>query len=76
MYARSARKPALLYEPPFTGIATIGPEHLFAESKVVKLFETIKASNESAVVREYFEGATRIGGVSFDLGCGFNNAQL
>jgi len=41
--------PALLYEPPFTGIAPTGPEHLFDESNVVKLFETIKAINASAV---------------------------
>lgn len=41
--------PALLYEPPFTGIAPTGPEHLFDENRVVKLFETIKAINESAV---------------------------
>jgi type I restriction enzyme, R subunit len=41
--------PGLLYEPPFTGIAPTGPEHLFDESKVVRLFETIKAINASAV---------------------------
>ncbi|MGJ4935185.1 DEAD/DEAH box helicase family protein [Bradyrhizobium sp. HKCCYLRH3083] len=41
--------PALLYEPPFTGIAPTGPEQLFDESRVVKLFETIKAINASAV---------------------------
>jgi type I restriction enzyme R subunit len=41
--------PALLYEPPFTGIAPTGPEHLFDENKVTRLFTKIKAINESAV---------------------------
>jgi type I restriction enzyme R subunit len=41
--------PELLYEPPFTGVAPTGPEHLFDEGKVVKLFAKIKAINESAV---------------------------
>jgi len=47
--AAHLREAALLYEPPFTGIAPTGPEHLFDESRVVRLFETIKAINESAV---------------------------
>jgi len=42
-------EPSLLYEPPFTGIAPTGPEHLFDEAKVVRLFDKIKAINESAV---------------------------
>jgi len=41
--------PGLLYEPPFTGLAPTGPEHLFDESKVTKLFTKIKAINDSAV---------------------------
>jgi type I restriction enzyme R subunit len=41
--------PALLYEPPFTGVAPTGPEHLFDESKVTRLFTKIKAINDSAV---------------------------
>ena len=41
--------PSLLYEPPFTGIAPTGPEHLFDESKIVQLFTRIKAINDSAV---------------------------
>jgi type I restriction enzyme R subunit len=41
--------PALLYEPPFTGVAPIGPEQLFDEANVVRLFSKIRAMNESAV---------------------------
>jgi type I restriction enzyme R subunit len=41
--------PELLYEPPFTGIAPTGPEHLFDEAKVVRLVTKIKAINDSAV---------------------------
>jgi type I restriction enzyme, R subunit len=42
-------EPELLYEPPFTGIAPTGPEHLFDEAKVVRLFIKIRAINDSAV---------------------------
>jgi type I restriction enzyme R subunit len=41
--------PALLYEPPFTGVAPTGPEQLFDEAKVVRLFRKIHAINETAV---------------------------
>ena len=41
--------PALLYEPPFTGVAPTGPEHLFDEAKVTHLFTKIRAINDSAV---------------------------
>jgi len=41
--------PELLYEPPFTGIAPTGPEHLFDEAKVVRLVTKIRAINDSAV---------------------------
>jgi type I restriction enzyme R subunit len=41
--------PALLYEPPFTGVAPTGPEHLFDENKVTRLFTKIQAINDSAV---------------------------
>ncbi|MBW7966510.1 DEAD/DEAH box helicase family protein [Bradyrhizobium sp. BR 10261] len=41
--------PSLLYEPPFTGIAPTGPEHLFDEAKVVRLVSTIREINDSAV---------------------------
>ena len=42
--------PALLYEPPFHGdLAPTGPEKLFDEEKVTRLFTTIKAINDSAV---------------------------
>src|SRR5882672_10486519 len=35
--------PALLYEPPFTDIAPTGPDQLFDEEKVTRLFSRIKA---------------------------------
>jgi type I restriction enzyme, R subunit len=41
--------PALLYEPPFTYIAPTGPEKLFNEEKVTRLFTKIQAINDSAV---------------------------
>ena len=44
--------PALLYEPPFTDVAPTGPEKLFDEEKVTRLFTKIQAINESAVARK------------------------
>jgi type I restriction enzyme R subunit len=41
--------PALLYEQPFTNVAPTGPEQLFDEEKVARLFTRIRAINESAV---------------------------
>jgi len=41
--------PALLYEPPFRDVAPTGPEHLFDEEKVTRLFTKIQAINDSAV---------------------------
>jgi type I restriction enzyme, R subunit len=41
--------PALLYEPPFRDVAPTGPEHLFNEEKVARLFTKIQAINDSAV---------------------------
>jgi type I restriction enzyme R subunit len=41
--------PALLYEPPFTDVAPTGPEKLFDEEKVTRLFTKIQAINDSAV---------------------------
>lgn len=41
--------PSLLYEPPFSGVAPTGPEHLFDEAKVVRLVSRIRGINESAV---------------------------
>jgi type I restriction enzyme R subunit len=41
--------PALLYEPPFTDVAPTGPEKLFDEDKVMRLFTKIQAINDSAV---------------------------
>lgn len=41
--------PALLYEPPFTDIAPTGPERVFDEARVARLFSKIQAINDSAV---------------------------
>ncbi|MDR3470027.1 MAG: DEAD/DEAH box helicase family protein [Xanthobacteraceae bacterium] len=41
--------PAVLYEPPFTGVAPTGPDQLFDDAKVTQLFARIKAINDSAV---------------------------
>jgi type I restriction enzyme, R subunit len=41
--------PGLLYEPPFTDVAPTGPEKLFDEDKVARLFTKIQAINDSAV---------------------------
>jgi len=41
--------PALLYEPPFTDIAPTGPDELFGEERVTRLFSKIEAINASAV---------------------------
>lgn len=41
--------PALLYEPPFTGVAPTGPEHIFDEPRVAQLVTRIREINDSAV---------------------------
>jgi type I restriction enzyme, R subunit len=41
--------PALLYEAPFTDLAPTGPEKLFDEENVTRLFTKIQAINDSAV---------------------------
>jgi len=41
--------PALLYEPPFTDIAPTGPDQLFDEDKITRLFTRIRAINDGAV---------------------------
>ena len=41
--------PALLYEHPFIDVAPTGPEKLFDEEKVTRLFTKIRAINDSAV---------------------------
>jgi type I restriction enzyme, R subunit len=41
--------PALLYDAPFTDVAPTGPEKLFNEEKVTRLFTKIQAINDSAV---------------------------
>lgn len=41
--------PGLLYEAPFTYVAPTGPEKLFDEDKVTRLFTKIRALNDSAV---------------------------
>jgi type I restriction enzyme R subunit len=42
-------EPGLLYEAPFTDVAPTGPEKLFDEDKVARLFKRIEAINDSAV---------------------------
>ena len=37
------------YGPPFTGVAPTGPEHLFDDARVTRLFTKIRAINDSAV---------------------------
>jgi type I restriction enzyme R subunit len=46
---RGVMDPALLYEPPFTDIAPTGPDQLFDEERVTRLFTRIRAINDSAV---------------------------
>ena len=46
---QGALDPTLLYEPPFTDIAPTGPDRLFDDEKVARLFAKIEAINESAV---------------------------
>jgi type I restriction enzyme R subunit len=46
---QGAMDPGLLYEPPFTDIAPTGPEQVFDEPRIGKLFSRIKELNESAV---------------------------
>jgi type I restriction enzyme, R subunit len=41
--------PALLYEPPFTDVAPTGPDPLFSEDNLRRLFKRIRALNDSAV---------------------------
>lgn len=46
---QGALDPALLYEPPFTDVAPTGPDRLFDEDRVARLFARIRQINESAV---------------------------
>jgi type I restriction enzyme R subunit len=41
--------PALLYDPPFTDVAPTGPDDLFGDERVIKLFAKIETINASAV---------------------------
>ena len=41
--------PALLYRPPFTDIAATGPDDLFGDERVTRLFSKVEAINASAV---------------------------
>jgi type I restriction enzyme R subunit len=41
--------PALLYESPFVDVAPTGPEKLFGDEKVTRLWRKIEALNDSAV---------------------------
>jgi len=43
--------PGALYEPPFTDVAPTGPDPIFGEDKVTRLFATIAAINDSAIAR-------------------------
>ena len=38
-----------LYEPPFTDLAPTGPEQVFDEARIGKIFSTIRELNKSAV---------------------------
>jgi len=40
--------PALLYEPPFTDVAPTGPDQVFHEQQVARIFAKILSFNESA----------------------------
>jgi type I restriction enzyme R subunit len=42
-------EPDLLYEAPFTDVAPTGPDQLFDEEKVARLFKSIQDINDSAV---------------------------
>jgi type I restriction enzyme R subunit len=42
-------EPGLLYEPPFTDVSPTGPEKVFDEDRVARLFARIQQFNESAV---------------------------
>ena len=41
--------PALLYDPPFTDVAPTGPDTMFDEENVTRLFAKIAEINQSAV---------------------------
>lgn len=45
---QGAMDPALLYEPPFTDVAPTGPEQVFDEARVTRLFGVIRALSDSA----------------------------
>lgn len=47
--AQGIMDPALLYESPFIDVAPTGPDGLFGEERVTKLFAKIETLNESAV---------------------------
>lgn len=47
--AQGVMEPGLLYESPFTDVAPQGPEQVFNDAKISRLFEVIEALNRSAV---------------------------
>ena len=40
--------PAVLYEAPFTDVAPTGPDQVFDEDRVTRIFAKIQSFNESA----------------------------
>jgi type I restriction enzyme R subunit len=47
--AQGVMEPGLLHESPFTDVAPHGPEQVFDDAETSRLFEVIKAPNQSAV---------------------------
>lgn len=52
--AQGVMDPGLLYESPFTDIAPQGPENVFDETRVTRLFRRIETFNDSAMADQQF----------------------